>query len=101
LVTVGYSREQRREDAVHEDGVNPTLTLVRGLPIMETVSVDRSVVDEVNRYQVYFADDEIVSWKPETRRSGSKNASRLRMPAKTQRREKRVERTSSLDMSGS
>jgi hypothetical protein len=38
-----------------------------GLPIMETVSVDRSVVDEVNRYQVYFADDEIVSWKPETR----------------------------------
>jgi hypothetical protein len=67
LVTVGYSREQRREDAVHEDGVNPTLTLVRGLPIMETVSVDRSVVDEVNRYQVYFADDEIVSWKPETR----------------------------------
>jgi Protein of unknown function (DUF4238) len=38
-----------------------------GVPVATTMQVDRSVVDEFNRYQVFFAGEEIVSWKGATR----------------------------------
>jgi Protein of unknown function (DUF4238) len=38
-----------------------------GIPSLRYVNATRSVVDEANRYQVWFAGKEIVSWKGQTR----------------------------------
>jgi Protein of unknown function (DUF4238) len=38
-----------------------------GVPVARTVEVSQATVDEMNRYQVFFAGEEIVSWKGETR----------------------------------
>jgi uncharacterized protein DUF4238 len=43
------------------------LAYKHGVPVARTVEVGQSTVDEMNRYQVIFAGEEIVSWKGETR----------------------------------